>query len=76
MDHNLAELLSYVPDEIFFNDQGHPNFNAIFVEIARVIYRQPAPDFSIPAEDFLNGRLPNLTSFQRSVTQERQRRAS
>lgn len=31
MDHVLAELLSEVPDDIFFNDLGNPNFNAIFV---------------------------------------------
>ncbi len=76
MDYNLAELLSYIPNEIFFNDQGKPNFNAIFVEVARTIYREKTDNFSIPSEDFLNGRLPNLTSFQRSVTQERTRRES
>ncbi len=76
MDHNLAELLSHVPDEIFYNDQGNPNFNAIFVEVARAIYRETTDEFSIPAGDVLNGKLPNLTSFQRSVTQERTRRES
>jgi hypothetical protein len=75
MDHILSELLSEVPNEIFFNDQGKPNYNAIFVEIARVIYREETNDFSIPAGDFLEGdRLPNLSTFQRNVAHERERR--
>ena len=74
MDYSLRDLLAEVPTEIFFNDVGHPNFNGIFVEVARRIYRQPDGVFSIASEDFLNGRLPNLTTFQRSVTAERRRR--
>lgn len=74
MDYSLRELLSEVPTEIFFNDMGNPDFNGIFVEVARRIYRQPDGSFAIAAEDFLNGRLPNLTTFQRSVTAERRRR--
>ena len=76
MDHVLAELLSEVPNEIFFDDKGNPNFNAIFVEIARVIYRKSDDNFSIPASDFLSDKLPNLSSFQRAVAKERTRRAS
>jgi len=77
MDDNLLELLSEVPNNIFFNDQGVPNYNAIFVEIARQIYRQqPDADFMIPSSDFLTRKLPNLSTFQRSVSTERKRRAS
>jgi hypothetical protein len=74
VDYTLTELLSAAPDEIFFNDLGDPNFNAIFVEVARLIYREDTDDFTIPSRDFLTGRLPNLTTFQRSVTQERKKR--
>jgi hypothetical protein len=75
MDYSLTELLNEVPDRVFFTDKGHPNFNAIFVEIARRIYHEETDDFTIPSHDFLTGQLPNLTTFQRSVTQERKRRA-
>jgi hypothetical protein len=75
MDYVLAELLSEVPNEIFFDDKGNPNFNAIFVEVARVIYKESGDDFSIPASDFLSDKLPNLSSFQRAVATERKRRA-
>ena len=75
MDYPLKELLEDVPDRIFFNDKGNPNFNAIFVEITKRIYHENTDVFSIPSQDFLNGELPNLTTFQRSVAQERKRRA-
>lgn len=68
------ELLELVPDTIFFNDEGNPDYNGIFVEITRNMYRQASKQFSIDSEDFLNGRLPNLSTFQRSVAQERERR--
>jgi hypothetical protein len=74
MDYTFPELLGEVPNEIFFGDQGAPNYNAIFVEIARRIYKQDATDFMIPSADFLNGKLPNLSSFQRAVKTEDHRR--
>jgi hypothetical protein len=74
MDYVLTELLSEVPDEMFFNDQGHPAFNRIFVEVARGIYKEDTDEFLIPAHDFLTGKLPNLSSFQRAVDNERIRR--
>ena len=74
MDHPLTEYLGEVPDEIFFNNQRHPAFNRIFVEIARRIYRQDTDRFSIPINDFLTDKLPNLSSFQRAVDNERIRR--
>lgn len=76
MDYSLNELLSEVPDPIFFDDKGDPNFNAIFVEVARQIYRQGTDDFMIPSVDFLTHKLPNLSTFQRSVSAERKKRAS
>lgn len=76
MDYSFAELLGEVPNEIFFDDKGDPNFNAIFVEVARRIYKQESMEFMIPAPDFLTGKLPNLTSFQRAVATERKKRAS
>lgn len=75
MDYSLTELLSEVPNELFFNDKGHPDYNRIFVEVARRIYREDGDEFSIPAHDFLTGRLPNLSTFQREVPKERKRRA-
>ena len=76
MDYSFSELLSDIPNEVFFNKEGKPDFNAIFVAAARRIYRQEGNGFSLPAEDFLSNKLPNLTSFQRAVTKERKRRAS
>ncbi|HKV40093.1 MAG TPA: hypothetical protein VJX67_12845 [Blastocatellia bacterium] len=73
-DRSLMDFLGEIPDEIFFSDTGHPNFNEIFVEVARRIYAESGDQFSIPVHDFLTGKLPNLTSFQRAVTKERQRR--
>ena len=70
----LMDLLGEIPDEVFFTDTGHPDFNAIFIEVARRIYAEKNADFSIPAHDFLTDKLPNLTTFQRAVTKERQRR--
>ena len=74
MDGVLAELLAEVPDELFFNDQGHPAYNRIFVEVVRFIYKEDGVNFSIPAQDFLADKLPNLTTFQKSVSVERKRR--
>ena len=70
----LMDLLGEIPGEVFFTDTGHPDFNAIFIEVARRIYAEKNADFSIPARDFLTDMLPNLTTFQRAVTKERRRR--
>lgn len=70
----LKELLEQVPDTIFYNHEGNPDYNGIFVEITRNTYRKNSKQFSIDSEDFLNGRLPNLSTFQRSVALERDRR--
>ena len=74
MDYSFPELLGDIPNEIFFDDKGDPNYNAIFVEAARRIYKHDDTDFMIPSADFLSGRLPNLSSFQKSVSTERKRR--
>ena len=74
MDYSFPELLGAVPKEIFFDDKGDPNYNAIFVEIVRHIYKHDETDFMIPSADFLTGKLPNLSSFQKSVSEERKRR--
>jgi hypothetical protein len=74
--NGLSDLLSYVPDDIFFGPEGNPNYNAIFVEIVRVIKRESNNDFTIHTSEFLSGKMPNLTSFQRSVAKERERRNS
>lgn len=76
MDYSLLELLAEVPNDVFFDDKGDPNYNAIFVEVVRRIYRHDSTDFMIPSVDFLTHKLPNLTTFQRSVSTERKRRAS
>ncbi len=75
MDYQLTELLGEIPNEVFFDEKGDPDFNAIFVEVGRIIYKESGDDFSIPAHDFLTKKLPNLSSFQRAVAKERQRRA-
>jgi hypothetical protein len=74
MEQRLSEILTEVPNDVFFDHKGDPNFNAIFVEVARIVYKEKGGHFAIPAEDFLGDRLPNLSSFQRTVTKERQRR--
>ena len=75
MDYSFPDLLGEVPDEIFFDGNSNPNYNAIFVEIVRHIYKQPPDaDFMIPSADFLTDKLPNLTSFQKAVSLERKRR--
>jgi hypothetical protein len=76
MDHSLAELLSEIPDNIFFDSKGDPKFNTIFVEVARIVYKKSGGDFSIPVRDLLTDKLPNLSTFQHVVTKERKKRAS
>ncbi len=70
----LSDLLSYVPDDIFYNSDGNPDYNAIFVEVVRMIKKENSSDFTIHTSEFLSGSMPNLTSFQRSVAKERERR--
>jgi len=74
MFYGLKDLLADVPDEIFFKNDGNPNYNAIFVEVVRMIKGEKTSDFSIHASEFLSDSLPNLTSFQRSVAKERAER--
>ena len=74
MRNRLTELLGEIPNDVFFDYKGDPNFNAIFVEVARLVYQQNGDDFSIPSNAFLTDKLPNLSSFQRTVAKERQRR--
>jgi len=40
MNHQLSQLLEEIPNEVFFDYKGDPNFNAIFVEVARTLYGQ------------------------------------
>ncbi len=75
MDYVLAELLSEVPDNVFYNEMGDPNFNAIFLEVMKKIYHERDDNFTIPSRDFISNKLPNLSTFQRSVTNERKRRS-
>lgn len=70
----LRELLEQIPDTIFYNKDGNPDYNGIFVEITRTMYGREDRHFTIDSEDFLNGTLPNLSTFQRSVSYERARR--
>ena len=72
--NGLSDLLSYVPDDIFYNAEGNPSYNAIFVEVVRMIKREKTSDFTIHTSEFLSGKMPNLTSFQRSVAKEREKR--
>lgn len=72
----LTNLLEEIPDHIFFAYDGKPNLNAIFVELMRQIYGKQYGDFQIPAKDFLNGTVPNLSVFQQAVNEERRRRLS
>ena len=74
MNYRLRDLLEEVPDDIFFQSNGRPDFNAIFVEVARIILGEETDEFTIHSSEFLSGNMPNLTSFQRSVPIERKRR--
>jgi hypothetical protein len=70
----LENLLEEIPDHIFFAFDGSPNINAIFIEFLRHTYGKTYNDFQIPAKDFLNGTIPNLSVFQKAVNEERRRR--
>jgi hypothetical protein len=74
VDYSLSDLLVDVPDDIFFTMEGNPDYNAIFIEVAKLIKGEKTRDFTIHTSEFLSGSLPNLTSFQRSVAKERERR--
>ena len=74
MRDGLSEELRNIDDSIFLKRGNRPRFNAIFVEIARRRYGFSSNEFELPAEHFLKNMLPNLSTFQRSVTKERARR--
>lgn len=74
MNYTLTDLLAKVPNDKFFDSKGDPDFNRIFVEVARSIYAATTEDFAMRSEDFLNETLPNLSSFQRAVAKERKSR--
>lgn len=63
----LAAFLRQVPQELFYNDAGNPNYNKIFASLAR------ANGVTGP-EALEDGTLPNISTFQRSVAKERSRR--
>lgn len=65
----LANFLRSVPQELFYNDAGNPNYNKIFASLAR------ANGVSGP-EALEDGTLPNISTFQRSVAKERANRES
>jgi hypothetical protein len=71
---NWKELLEQVPDTIFYKDNGKPNYNKIFVALVQELYQKGSEQVTITTDDFLNGKLPNLSTFQRSVSKERARR--
>lgn len=67
MSGGLSKFLEQVPQELFYNDAGNPNYNKIFASLAR------AEGVTGP-EALEDGTLPNISTFQRSVAKERARR--
>ncbi len=63
----LSKFLTTVPQELFYNDKGDPNFNKIFAGLARF-------NGATGPESLEDGTLPNISTFQRAVSGERARR--
>lgn len=63
----VAQYLSGVPDERFYNVNGQPNYNGIFADLAR-------KSFATFPDSLEDGRLPNLSTFQRAVATEARKR--
>lgn len=69
---DLASWLISVPDPIFWKGPlpfNKPAFNRIYAHLLQAFHAGKAT-----AEMFVNGSLPNLSSFQRSVSREAARR--
>lgn len=65
----LAKWLGEVPDHRFYGPEGKPDYNGILADLARESWA------TLP-DSLEDGRLPNISSFQRSVARERQTRDS
>lgn len=73
----LAEALRHVPDEVFWRDprtRDAPDYNAIFAWYLRRRYDLHDPDDEVPIADLEDGKVANISTFQKSVATERARR--
>ncbi|MEW6278778.1 MAG: hypothetical protein AB1758_09165, partial [Candidatus Eremiobacterota bacterium] len=61
---SLAGFLRNVPDERFYNQDGNPNYNGIFADLARL-------NGAAGPEALEDGTLPNVSTFPRAVARER-----
>jgi len=76
-DRPLTQLLAEVPDELFWvpgSDPARPAYNHVFAEVLRVVLELPSHDASLRVREVYEGRIPNLSSFQRAVAKEASRR--
>jgi len=71
MPGDLRSFLASIPDEVFWVDvrRQRPHYNRIFTHLCHFLGRA-----QLTAPMFLDGTLPNLSTFQRSVAREAQLR--
>ena len=79
MDESLKEILRHVPEDVFWrgNEQGEhvPNYNGIFGWVLRHEFGDDSVDATVLITDIERGlKVPNISTFQRSVADERRRR--
>jgi hypothetical protein len=74
---SLTQLLTEVPEELFWNldrNPPAPAYNRVFAEILRRLLDLPDHDAVLPLREVYAGRVPNLSSFQRAAAKEASRR--
>lgn len=71
----LAQALRDTPDATFFKaGTKTPNYNAAFVHCAKVLYKGARQTAKMLLDGIEAGGPINLSSFQRAVAKERERR--
>lgn len=79
---SLSRLLAEIPDEHFWVPDAtpaKPAYNQIFAEVLRHCLELPDHEATLKVREVYEGRIPNLSSFQRAVAKEasdRRRRAA
>lgn len=66
--------LRALPDDALFKKNGKANYNLVFAEIAREVYKGSLKSASDLIDAIGSGERLNLTSFQRMVANEAMRR--
>lgn len=72
MQETLSEWVQSVPDSTFWKDQ--PGGAADHRNVFTLYFRQKYPAGMIPVGDIETGRIPNPSTFQRTVAKEASRR--